>query len=519
MAKRRAPERLAAAGARPTPSETLTRPADAPAMPITSGALIQQIARAIDGGVMRQVNKVIGQYNPHLVTIDRRLQMLTDPDVAFGVMILSSAVQGMQWSVESEDPDIAAFVEANLRRIWRTFSSAASMAIPVGFQAFQKVWAMEDVEIDRVDPETGDRVVKVYPGAWVISRMKQIDPRTVAFLVGEAEDDWVGIEQFAGPFGSGRAPRRVDRVNSALWPFFRHKSFGNPAGWSVLYQAYEPWWHKQAVTLFRNRYLERKGDPSIKAKAPSSMQINGKDVSGTDWMAEQVYGIKNNSVIVFPSDRWGSGEDKFALEYLADDKRGDQFENTLQALSVQVMRGLLIPDKAATSGDGVGSMAQAKVHDNVLAETLEAIQADFVGELVQPQVVDPLVLYNFGEYALRNSRTRIKAAGLSDEKRTTLKELLTAIMQAEQAEAGDRVKLVDRIDVAAIAEALEVPTVSGEELERLMEERRRTRASAGAERSDLDNGDGSDITQDEEERIADDLARRGATDADDVEGR
>ena len=65
--------------------------------------------------IYAKVIDTIGKFNPKQVTIVDRMLMRQDPDVAFGTAVIRGPIINAEWSVESEDPVVQAFIDAALR--------------------------------------------------------------------------------------------------------------------------------------------------------------------------------------------------------------------------------------------------------------------------------------------------------------------------------------------------------------------------------------------------------------------
>lgn len=419
--------------------------------------------------VRGEVKKLLGVFNPRAIGVDTRLLMRNDPDVAFGLAILRAPIVNLGYSVEGEDPKINAAVEWQLRQIYRPMAIAASMALHFGWQLLEKVWEVKPVTVVSQNQVDGTDETFNLPMAWTIHKTKAIDPRTVTLLLDQEKDEWGGAEQRTNRFGI-TGGGRVGTEQLILWSFRKEEVWGHLQGYPISDQCYEPWWWKAAMNLFANRYFERKADPGFKALADTTVQDSaGNKIDGFTFMAQQILGLRNGGALVLPNRRDPQGNLQFDATLLQDDKRGDMFQQRIDALSQQILRALWITDKAGTS-DGSGSLAMAEVHADTLSLTLQSIINEWIDDVVNPQVVDPFVLYNFGPEALESSRTRVTSSGLSKSFRDMLSTLLTQLLQAEQLTAGGgKVTLLDRLDSVAIAERLGLPLRSAEEMEELSE--------------------------------------------------
>ena len=488
----------------------------------TEGSRMQQFFGINE--VRGEIQKLLGTFNPKLFGVDQRLLMRNDPDVAFGLAILKAPIVNLGYTVVSEDPKIQAAVEWQVRKIYRPMATGATMAMHFGWQLLEKVWEVKNVTVQQQNQVDGTDESFTLPNAWTIHKTKTIDPRTVNLLIDREKDEWAGAEQRGRRFmgTSNTESGQVGKENLILWSFRKEEVWGQLTGFPISDHAYEPWWWKTAMNLFANRYFERRADPSFKAFADASVQEKGgRLIDGFEFIAQQLLGLRNGGVLMLPSRKDAAGNRAFDAELFMDDKRGDMFQARIDALSQQTLRALWITDKAATS-DGTGSLAMAEVHAESLSMMLQSIVNEWVDDVLNLQVVDPFVLYNFGPEALESSKTRVVASGLSKSFRDLLLSLITQLLQAEQlTENGGKVTLAERIDAVGIAEQLGLPLKSAEEMEQLSEVKAARSAAIGGGNGDPSAGDEDDDDplggdDDPDERaVGDELIRRGNTEDDD----
>lgn len=434
------------------------------------------LRQAFESRLAGDVRRTLGVFNRQQVSIEHRLMMRNDPDVAFGLALLRAPIINLQWAIEGRDEEIKAFVNEVMKQHYQKLATAGSMAMHFGFQVLEKVWEPAVLEVDVPPADGGTPKPRKY-NAWTFRRFKAINPKTLTLLVDTERDEWAGVEQRIGGVTRRAGPERC-----VLWSFRSQEVFGHLGGYPISDQAHKPWWNKEVTELYTNRYYERRADPSYKARAAASVQKGDRSEDGFQYMADQVQGLKNGSVIVL-SDAIdpATGKFLFDVDLMADDKRGDMFQARLDALSTQILRGLWIPDKAGTS-DGTGSLAMAQTHAETMAMGLQAILNEWIDDVVNPQVVAPLVAYNFGEERLKASRTRLVGAGISAAMQDLMKQLLLALLQTESLQAdGVRTTLADRIDADAVAKQLNIPMRSQEELDQIAKEHEK--AAAEAERA------------------------------------
>ncbi len=456
------------------------------------------VAHPEPGSLLRQFNttsrlagdgaSIIGYFNPRRVTHRTRLLMLNDPLIAFGTAIHMGAITNLQYTVESRDPEIKAFIQAMLDRIYDDLALGAAMAIPLGWQAVEKVWAVKNLLVDVETRKDGEisTVEKDFPNAWVIDQAKAIDHETIQLIIDQEKDAWAGVEQSRTGVLSPDGKDLIGPEHVVLWSHRKQRVNGKLTGWSLLDQVYEPWWFGVAHELHTNRYFERKGDPSIIGRHPEGVfGPDGKPVDGGGWILAQALTLRGGGAVALSSKRdEKSGEYLMDLQYLQDDKRGDMFDARMEKLEIRKLRGLLITDRVMASKAGGLGTADSDLQADVLAGFLQGNVKNWLGTVVNPQVVDPAVLYNFGEERMRQSRTRVVASETSTAMKDLLKEVIKIVLQADAMIADGRPsQLLERLDIEGAVRAAGLPMRPMSETKALQA----ARAKAMEEAAELQN--------------------------------
>lgn len=487
-------------------------------MKITPGAVMSDAATASgpkgpdlsthgdEREVSGLIRKWIGVFNPTRININTRLLMRYDPDVAFGLAIRRAPIVNLRWTVQSKDPLIAAFVESQLRPRYRQLAKGCSLAIPFGFQVMGKEWVSRDVTVESENKVDGTVMRKAMPSAWTYSRFKPIDTRTVTLLVDPATDDWSGVRQAV--IGRSQAIE-VGRDKAVLWSHADEDAFGRLEGWPLLDQAYEPWWWKCAANALTNRYYERRADPTPIATAdPRTLtDKSGLEVDGFEYMRRIMRDLKAGAFVVVPSSKDEKGNPLFDIKYLTDDQRGEMWQLRVDKNGAQILRGLLITDEAGTSQE-TGSRARAEQHAETLDDTQQTTVDEWLDEVVNPQVVEPLVRFNFGDRAFEESNTRVSGEGISASQHELMKQVFLNILTAEQfTENGDAIPAHLRLNMVGLAEQLKLPMHTAKEVEKL--------AKSIAAKRELPAGDGDDedleIDEETEKAATKELEKKGVT--------
>lgn len=438
---------------------TVTVGSDKPAPPPT-GWIIRQLT----GGsrVTRHVHSIIGVFNPTYVGLARRLQMMQDPTVSFGLSLLRACVTNSDYVVKGNDAKVKAFVEQVLDDVYYDMAMGMSNAIPLGYQVAEKEWNAGPYRVtvdDKADGSTSSFDLSL---AWTLKRVKALDPRATAILIDEANDDFGGVQghDFTGKLTN------IGLDKALLWSFRKELVWGRLTGWPVTDIAYQPWWSKVATELFCDRYYERKADPSYKAHVPASIDgPDGTKIDGFQFMQMVMQGLKNGETITLPGEVDEKGNRIVDVEVLADDKRGDMFHQRLEYLNLQILRAMLIADRAGSAGRGSGiGTGEAAVHFEILQMMLEEILTEWAA-LVNEHVVKPLVVFNFGQQVYDESETCFESKGLSNWLRDLYRVILQQLSMFETALAdGKVVRCFEYIDFVSICQALKVPLKSADQI-------------------------------------------------------
>ncbi len=507
------------------------------------GSQLQQLAGR--SKISAQIGRILGLFNPRRVRLDDFFLMMRHSTVAFGLAILRGVLMNMVWSIESDDTVIKDTVDKILRPKFRSLARAMSLAIFIGFAHAEIVWSGRRLTVDTEEiakDGTKKSIEKVFDLAWVIDRFKNISPKTTSFILDPVEDEWIGIEQritkgmnrSAKGTGPADAPPQqgtgangdvkpdpgtvfVPREKVVLWSYRKEDVYGELTGFGVGEQAYMDWWSSMVMGFSADRYFERRAEGNYLARAGREINIGGQVLDGFQWMADQILGWRNGGVLTLNNERLKQSKDfAFDVKLLEGDKRGEMFQDRLDALDIRILRALFITDKAGTSGDSTGSFAQAKVHADTMAQMLAAIESEFVEEVANPQVVDRIVLFLFGQEALDNSNTRLVEAGMGKDQRDALIRFGEKLLEAEaMVEGGETIKFSDLISQVDLAKMIGLPIKTKEERDALMKAKVEARKQMEEKFNPPGIEEPDDEGKTEPDAVKDDLIGKGVLDEED----
>jgi hypothetical protein len=449
------------------------------------------------------VTRIIGEFKPHTITMQRRVMMRVSPDVAFMSALVRAPIVNMRWTVESKDAKIAACVDALLRPQYVPLAKSASLAMLLGFQVIQPVYEAKPFSFEVEDRKEGTSQTVTLPMAWTIKRHKGIDPRTLTLVADEKTDEFKGVKQDIE--GGKEVEVGADRV--ILWSFSIEDEWGRLPGFGIYDKAYTPWYDQSGLIFLRNTYFESRAHPTPIGYATQGtvQDKNRQPIDAVDMMRSALGALRSRSFVVVPGTRDEKGNRHNTIEYLQDDKRGDMFQQAIDAEGVRILKCGLVPGESATS-EPMGSRARAEVHENRLGE----IQQTHVDEWRQvfQAFARRVAVYHFGEQAVEEAGLLVKAAGLSPGLSSLYREVLGKIMDAESTLAdGSSVPLRKRIDAVGMCDDLELPMRPLEEAQEEWDQEVEDRQAKAAEIAEA----GVKITDDMEREVEKDLSRIGAT--------
>ncbi|HEY6021693.1 MAG TPA: hypothetical protein VIY48_18045 [Candidatus Paceibacterota bacterium] len=396
-----------------------------------------QIARLPGGGIV--------QFDLSKLTIEDYRNMRDHYQVNASLAVLSFMQHQSDWHIECEDKKIADLVEEQLRKIWTQLNRGLSTSNWAGYSPMVLQW--ENVERNVV-----------------LDKIKDLAPE-------ECEVNWKLVEGWAPP---GRVKPKfkvydgIKQWGQPGWPIPVENSLWYPTlmehgdyyGRKLLRPAFQSWFFSILIHLFANRYFERFGEPTPVGRAPfdDEISIEGTNVKGNVYMAQQIQQLRNRSVVVLPNERVQVSDSQsqweYELEYLESQMRGADFERYLTRLDEEVSIALFTPILLLRTAD-VGSYNLGQGHERIYQMMINAMNADrkdYIDKYVNRRIVD----FNFGVNA-PDARIVFRKMGNVDA--TMLKEMVVALINGNNArpdleELGQAIGM----NLKEIEQTLEPPT-------------------------------------------------------------
>lgn len=454
------------------------------------------------GELSGRVEAIIGEFNPHRVTMERMLQMRHDPDVAFGTALVRAPIINMNWRIQSNDPQIAAYVDAVIRPHFRTIATALSLAMPFGYKVLERVWKAGPFSY-QVEGKDGKQTTERDPLAWTFDQFKPINGESLTLLADEISGKFLGVRQS----GYGSKDVTVGPEQLVLWSFRKYDVDGNLKGLPMYFQVYQPWHSKLRTLLYRDAYLMRDAQPVPIGRTVIDQVRDEKNVvrDGYSQMRRVLSARQAGAFVIISSKRDDKGNPLQDIEYPSNPSQaGDVYQRAIDKDGIQILRAFGITDEVGTSQD-TGSRSRSKTHQETFNDTLQGFRDECVDQVINPQVVDDVVLYKYGREALEQSNTRLVADGISAGTLDTYADVLKSIMDGQaMLQQGTSIPLRNRIDAVEMCKALKVPLLPEDEVEP------DPPAEPEGDPNDPSGGQGP-VTPEQEAEAMKELKRRGAS--------
>lgn len=352
--------------------------------------------------------------------------MRRTPQVSSCLTVRALPLMRADSHVECEDQDIAEWLNAAWQRVELEVKRTMTRAQVWGYSPNALRWT--------VDPDLGGLVVK---------GLRDLPADTCMPLVTRADESYAGFVQHHG----AQNQETIEPLMS-LWLAEGGVVEGNYYGRSLLDAALEPWQDSVAIRLFHLRYLERFGEPVVKARAPGGVVLANEAeiltaaaedpprtvapvyVDGLTRARELGESLRHHSVLALPGQQQYSPDSKplgyeWDIDFLESSKSGgEDFREALKVMRAEIGHAIFVPDTLFENPD-TGTYALGSAHRSIYDLTVEGEQEDFADQLTR-HLIERMRVLNFGD---RSPAARLVFAGASDTDRAERWQL---VMQAAQ---------------------------------------------------------------------------------------
>ena len=283
-----------------------------------------------------------------------------DEQVKFCLLIKKFLILSAGWEVVGGGEEERGFLTENLKSLDKSFSNILFQlmsALDYGFSVAELMWEKKEGKI------------------W----LKDVRVK-FPWDVGFSYDEYGNLVKLKISY------EEMPMNKFVIYSFM--EQFGNKSGESDLKAAYNAWWFKNNIWKFWARHLERFGSPIVKGHVPPGSM---KDES--DKFFAIINRLHHIVGVLLPRSKTG---EEFDFE-LVESKRegGQQFVSAIDNADARIARSLLIPQLFGSTKTGFGSYALGLQQFKVVYKFLTFISSSFAEEVVQRQIINRLLSYNF----------------------------------------------------------------------------------------------------------------------------
>lgn len=285
--------------------------------------------------------------------------------------------EGQQWvpGIQSRKPEVAAFIERQLNRVWLNHLPSILSAQVWGWSAGEITLRLTEhdlVEIDRLEPR------------------QATDCR---MLVSDGQPWGIRVDRVEGA-------GQVDLAFPRAWFHAHEPEAGEVYGRSALLGAYSPWadkWLNGGALDVRRLFMHKDayGGQDLGYPEGFSYDENGQEIPNRDIARQIVEQMISGGVITRPSTRDDKGNELWPLNRAVVPSNPQHILQYPKDLDAEIRRGIGVPDDVIDS-DGTGAWAGKRVPLSAFYTSLDGWVRSIVSDLSE-QVFDRLVMLNFGK--------------------------------------------------------------------------------------------------------------------------
>lgn len=378
-------------------------------------------------------------------------QMRSNPTVALARMVATAPIRTSSWSVEAKEDatdDMVELIKSQIEKHWPELIKNILFSLDYGWSPFEKVFEIKDGKI-------------------VYRKLKHLLVDKTKILIDKNDGGFSGFQQDG-----------VKLTPEKCFMFTYDGEAGNYYGRSRHENIREYAWMPWIETAQKHRkYITKVSGviPMIEYPEGTSLDATGAEKSNFE-MAKLVLAklgsgdgvAMPNTLAKYAEDLAKQGVDLSQLKawhisFLeTKGTHGQDFISTLRHNESLIMRGWLVPERAATEGQ-FGTKAEAGEHAEIALIVADLLLEDIIRS-INLYLVNPLLVYNWGQNAADS--VYITKGGLDP----LLREFYKSIIKEVLVNPANIDLFLGMIDIDAVLDNVELPkskeVINNEEFKR-----------------------------------------------------
>jgi hypothetical protein len=370
-------------------------------------------------------------------------KMRSNPTIAMARLIATAPIRTADWSVDADEEvpeDRINFVQKLCEKLWHNLINDLMTALDFGFAPFEIVWKTDDsgegakFTIERIKPLLVDITqprITLDTG-----RLAGIENLDVVLPLNQTL--WYAYDTEAGNL-YGRS--RHENIRDTAW-----KEWVEIDGRASLYN------RRVAGAVPMIEYPD--GESTDKSGATRSHWDIARQLLSE---LEKCRGIAMPNVLAPYVDDFarsgGSAKDLKAwhIGFLeSKDSHGEEFLSQMRHKESLMLRGWLVPERAASEAQTAGSRADSESHADLMGAMGDLVLEDCI-RAINEQVIDRLLQFNYGKESV--GTIRLKRAKIDNDVQSFIRELTKAVLGAP----ANVEMLLDTIDMQQLLDQAGLP--------------------------------------------------------------
>lgn len=361
------------------------------------------------------LRNTIGDFNPDRVSLSDLRRMRRDPIIKMALFYTKALLTRATWTIECEDPAIAAGTTEAVQRIYQPWMRTALNCLDFGYQGAVKQYELGQLHSTYEDPETGEQQ-PVWPDPDIqpvlMAAPVPIPPEYAKVV--EKDGHFIGINSTLSESKNNSGPETPDiPADWALW--FTNEfeeEFHNYYGVSRILPAYEAWHAYWFAHHMRSRNIEQDADPALQVWYPPGTYTDPADIdeetgkprvkSNKAAALEIGASLRGGATIAWPSDVHVDDQGRatptplWRAEFLKGGENLGAFNDVMADLRVEKMRACLVPEQALIEAiGGTSSRNSAETYISLFTESMEMVSNVLDHQWTEYQI-RPFVEANWG---------------------------------------------------------------------------------------------------------------------------
>ena len=384
-------------------------------------------------------------------------KMRENPTIALARMVATAPIRCAEWTVEADDgvdEEMVETIRENIERVWHDLVNDTLLALDYGYAPGEQIYDTSEGQVS---------LVRVKP--------LLVDKTTI---LTDPHGNWTGLRNKAN-----KTVVDLDAAEAFLYSYDCEAGnlYGRSRHENIRTSAWQPWCDLDAKASV---YFRKSAGaiPIVRYPDGDATDAGGAKLPNYRLARNIIDHLQKGEGICFPSilAPWAENLPRdgktgpelmgWAIEFLETKaQHGAEFIDSMKHRESLMLRGWLVPERAASEANTAGSRADSETSADFAMLAVDLTLHDIV-QCMNSQIVDPLLEYNYGAQA--RGTVRIKRAGVAPALQTFFKALITATL-GNPASVELLLKLVDMNSLVS-ATGLPQPKelASDEELEEVV---------------------------------------------------